>query len=172
MSQTNSIREARAISPQPSKESSISQQQEVGYFGFVGGLTSFSSSDNSDVSPSATDVFRSKGSIDEEVFLVLKRANPINEYRDDYSDGACLDGIQSALKRHRISYDQRDDEEDTDSDSLSHGIPSLGSDSLEHDGNSQHFYIPAGRLSPESTKPNPFISKPVLIRNVTPRSED
>lgn len=172
MCQTTRIGEARAISPPPNNVTPINQHNDVEYLGYDGGLNSLSSSsDSSDVVPSPTDVFRSKRGLEEEVFLVLKRANPINEYRDDYSDGACIDGIESALKRHRISYDQRDDEEDNETASLSSELQQVNSDCLDRDGHSHSFFRQAERLSSES-KPNPFISKPVLIRNVTPRSED
>jgi len=173
------------------------------------------SSGSSDETQNSNNVFRGRRrrSVvheEEEFFLVLKRANPINEYRDNYDD---VDSIQSALKRHRISYDIADEREDTQVDvsaydqtltNESYGVNGTKEEKITTgSGIISHLVTPNGNRtvfeSSERSKGAPpcfrsdfleddeqreqiFVSpkphnagkrnilKPVLVRNVTPKS--
>jgi hypothetical protein len=124
--------EALSISPQASEEGALHSLISFDRLSFKGPFADVSEFDESvcsDYSPSSSDhVFR-EGSrvIAEEMMLVLKRANPVTEYRDEG------DFIHSPIaKRKRRTYHYYDDD-DNDEYSTNEFDERDGAEDLSHD---------------------------------------
>mmetsp|Transcript_22693 Transcript_22693/g.37548 ORF Transcript_22693/g.37548 Transcript_22693/m.37548 type:complete len:173 (-) Transcript_22693:158-676(-) len=123
---------ALTISPQASEDSALATLISFDRLNFKSSLADVSEIDesvSSDFSTSDTDqVFREGSrSIVEDMFFVLKRANPVTDYRDDPD----IVGYPMA-KRKRRTYHYGDDDNTSESDDEREGVEEIQHDAEEY----------------------------------------